>query len=175
MALLTKWWWNLITGRGGLWRRMILEKYDIKGAHDPSKVTLRKNRLSSGWKDILKVVQGHSEVGIAFREGLKLKLGRGMDILFWEDVWVGDKALKEQYPKLFSLAITFRRPLYQWEEAYRRELLDGLRHLQVKDKEDDKLVWSFSPDGRFITNTLFRVAAANRAKKKRWEHLPLQL
>ncbi|CAM8979776.1 unnamed protein product [Rhodiola kirilowii] len=196
MILLTKWWWKLVTGEGGLWRRMIMNKYDIAGAHDQSLVSIRRNRLSNSWKNILNIVQGNSEVAEAFREGVKLKLGRGNDILFWDDVWAGAKALKCQYPKLYLLTeqsqakvgemgcwvdgvwhwqLTFRRTLYQWEEEQRRELIEGLCHLKLKSQEDDRVVWAFTPDGRFTTNSLMRAAVTLRAKKKKWDHMPLKL
>ncbi|KAL9658893.1 hypothetical protein QQ045_015579 [Rhodiola kirilowii] len=82
LALLTKWWGRLVSGKGGLWRRMIIEKYAIKGAHDPTKMTSKVSRLSSTWKNIISAVQGNSEVVMAFREGLKLKPGRGNEISF---------------------------------------------------------------------------------------------
>ncbi|KAL9678706.1 hypothetical protein QQ045_016555 [Rhodiola kirilowii] len=104
IALLTKWWWKLVSGKGGLWRRMVLEKYNIKRAHDPREVSLQSSKLSKTWKDILKIVQGNSEVALAFREGMKLKLGNGKDIKFWHAIWMGNIAFKDQHPKLFLLA-----------------------------------------------------------------------
>ncbi|KAL9691756.1 hypothetical protein QQ045_012182 [Rhodiola kirilowii] len=149
---------------------MIIDKYAIKGAHDPVNVAVRSNRLSSTWKNIFRIVQGNSEVALAFREGIKLKLGRGNNIAFWEDAWAGDKSFKIQYPKLFSLAVdnqakvgemgywvdgvwhwllTFRRPLYQWEVASKDELMEGLNHLQLKDREDDCIVWFGKEDDEY--------------------------
>ncbi|KAL9682467.1 hypothetical protein QQ045_014266 [Rhodiola kirilowii] len=196
LVLLAKWWWKLVTGKGGLWRRM----------------------LSTCWKDIIKSVQGNSEVALAFKEGLKLKLGNGKTISFWYDVWMGDKPIKDQYTKLFIksvqgnfevalafkeglklklgngktisfcggfssynvgngflgwgslvMQLTFSRILYQWEEVYKRELEEGLRHVQLKDEENDRIVWSFSADGSFSTNSLMRAAMAIRSRKKKWE------
>ncbi|KAL9662535.1 hypothetical protein QQ045_027368 [Rhodiola kirilowii] len=196
LVLLTKWWWKLISGKGGLWRKMVLEKYGIKGAIDPNRVTFHRNSSSKGWKDILKIVKGNSEVALAFKEGLKLKLGRGEKISFWEDVWLGERALKDQYPKLHQLAVNnktsvremgdwiggtwqwhlkFRRNLYQWEESDKRELEEGLKHIQLKDREDDKIVWKFSSDGRFSTNSLMKAARAIKIKNKGWEEVPFQL
>ncbi|KAL9666964.1 hypothetical protein QQ045_001308 [Rhodiola kirilowii] len=134
LVLLSKWWWKLITGKGGLWTRMVLEKYAIKRPHNPSEMLGSPNRLSNSWKDILKIVQGNFEVALAMKEGLKLKLGDGSGTSFWHDVWLGDKSLKDQYPKLHLLSsdcqasagemghwvggiwfweLRFRRPLYQ--------------------------------------------------------------
>ncbi|KAL9683236.1 hypothetical protein QQ045_015055 [Rhodiola kirilowii] len=196
MVLLSKWWWKLISGKGGLWRRMILEKYAIKGPHDPKAVSLHRSKLSNSWRDILKTVQGNSEVALAFREGLKLKLGCGREVKFWYDEWMGIQAIKDQYPKLFLLAedkqavvsdmgswsggiwqwhLRFRRGLYQWEELNKLELLEGLKHIQLKEHENDKMVWSYSPDGIFSTNSLMKAAMSIRGQKKKWVEVPFQL
>ncbi|KAL9682399.1 hypothetical protein QQ045_014196 [Rhodiola kirilowii] len=68
MALLTKWWWQLISGKGGLWRRMIVDKYGFKGMLDPRSVSTNSRKLSNSWKNILAAVKGNDEVGTAFRE-----------------------------------------------------------------------------------------------------------
>ncbi|KAL9690818.1 hypothetical protein QQ045_011229 [Rhodiola kirilowii] len=196
MALLTKWWWRLVSGQGGLWRRMISEKYAIKGAHDPLKMTAKVSRVSRTWKNIISAVRGNSEVATAFREGLKLKLGRGNEISFWDDVWLGVKSFKDQYPKLYTLAldnqlkvgemgywldgvwhwqVRFRRPLYQWEDALKNELLEGLNHVHPRDRDNDSIVWAYSQDGRYSTNTLMKAVISLKANKRNWEHLPFQL
>ncbi|KAL9663703.1 hypothetical protein QQ045_019094 [Rhodiola kirilowii] len=105
MALLAKWWWKLITSRDGLWRRMVVEKYAIKDPHNLNRVSSRNSKMSRSWRDILKIVQSNSEVGQAFREGIKLKLGKGDETDFWEDIWIGDRPLKALYPKLWELAV----------------------------------------------------------------------
>ncbi|KAL9667293.1 hypothetical protein QQ045_001644 [Rhodiola kirilowii] len=196
LVLLSKWWWRLISGEGGLWRRMVLEKYAFRGMQDPREITVQSSKVSRSWKDIMKIVQGNSEVALALREGLKLNLGNGKVIKFWQDVWLGSQALKNQYPKLYSLALnshasvremgcwaggcwqwhlTFRRRLYQWEEEAKKELEDGLSHIQLKEEKDDRMVWAYSPDGIFKTNTLMKAAIAIKAKKKKWEEIPFQL
>ncbi|KAL9679350.1 hypothetical protein QQ045_017208 [Rhodiola kirilowii] len=53
--------------------------------------------------------------------------------------------------------------------------MDGLRHIQLKDKENDQLVWSFSLDGIYNTNSLMKAAMSIKTKKKKWEELPFKL
>jgi hypothetical protein len=31
------------------------------------------------------------------------KVGNGLDTRFWEDVWLGDKPLAQQYPSLYNI------------------------------------------------------------------------
>ncbi|KAL9680850.1 hypothetical protein QQ045_012630 [Rhodiola kirilowii] len=71
--------------------------------------------------------------------------------------------------------LSFRRHLYQWEEVLKTELLEGLSHLQVKEGVGDRVVWTYSSDGRFSTNSLIRAAMTIKCKKKGWEHMPTQL
>ncbi|KAL9683503.1 hypothetical protein QQ045_015325 [Rhodiola kirilowii] len=196
LALLAKWWWKLVIGKGGLWRRMVLEKYNIKRPHATDEVAIPQHKLSKTWKDIIKSVQGNSEIALAFKKGLKLKLGNGSSTSFWHDVWLGDKSIKAQYPKLFLLAINnsasvremgswmggdwiwqliFRRTLFQWEAENRRELEVCLSHIQLKDQLDDRIVWSYSEDGMFSTNSLMKAAMAIKTTKKQWEQIPFQL
>ncbi|KAL9676091.1 hypothetical protein QQ045_004304 [Rhodiola kirilowii] len=105
IALLAKWWWILISSRDGLWRRMVVEKYAIKDAHNLNRVSSRNRKISRSWRDILKVINSNSEIGKAFQEGIKLKLGKGKKIDFLEDIWLGDQSLKTQYPKLCELSV----------------------------------------------------------------------
>ncbi|CAM8953600.1 unnamed protein product [Rhodiola kirilowii] len=197
LVLLAKWWWRSISGKGGLWRRMVLEKYAIKRYLHPREEMDASNKLSSSWKDILKIVRGNSEVALALKEGLKLKLGDGCKTSFWHDTWLGDEALKIRYPKLYQLLslnslatvgemdfweggfwswqLRFRRPLYQWEETSRRELESGLSHIQLKSHVDDRMVGTYSSDGLFSSNSLMKAALAIRSNKKKWENLPFQL
>ncbi|KAL9664080.1 hypothetical protein QQ045_019477 [Rhodiola kirilowii] len=196
LVLLAKWWWKLIEGEGGLWRRMIIEKYGLKQIQDPVNVKYKSSRISSTWRNIIKTVQGNTEIALAFREGIKFSLGNGSEVSFWEDSWSGPRSLKDQYPKLFSLAVVnkakvsemgqwvngvwhwkvvFRRPLYDWEEVNRAELMEGLRHLQLKENENDRIVWTYSEDGLFSTNTLMKAALKIREKSRKWEQVPFKL
>jgi hypothetical protein len=39
-----------------------------------------------------------------FRRYVKFDPGEGSEIRFWDDVWCGDRALKEAFPGLFIIA-----------------------------------------------------------------------
>ncbi|KAL9672560.1 hypothetical protein QQ045_028811 [Rhodiola kirilowii] len=81
-SLLARWWWRLVTSRDGLWRKMILEKYTIKDCHNLNEEKIKARSTSKSWKDIISVVKGNSEVGLAFREGISVKLGKGNMLRF---------------------------------------------------------------------------------------------
>ncbi|KAL9671726.1 hypothetical protein QQ045_009297 [Rhodiola kirilowii] len=187
-SLLARWWWRLVSSRDGLWRKMVLEKYRIKDCYNLEEINLQDRKISKPWKDILRVVKGSSEVGLAFREGLQVKLGNGSKLRFWDDTWLGDRPLKVTYDKLWSLAsnkkakvkemgiwaegnwlwqLKFRRSLYQWEEEKKEELMRSLCHLQLKGEEEDQMVWTHSADGRFKVNSLMRTALEIKKSKNK--------
>ncbi|CAM8878686.1 unnamed protein product [Rhodiola kirilowii] len=195
-ALLARWWWRLVSSRDGLWRRMILEKYSIKECQNLEEVKVHERKVSKPWKDILGVVKGSSEVGLAFREGLNFKLGNGNTLRFWDDIWLGDRPLKVSYKKLWSLAtnkkakvkemgiwaegnwmwqVKFRRSLYQWEEVKKDELLRTLCHVQLKNEEEDHIVWTHSEDGRFRVNSLLKAALEIKRAKNKWDTMSFQV
>jgi hypothetical protein len=39
-----------------------------------------------------------------FRRFCKFDVGEGSKIRFWDDIWCGERALKEEFPSLFSIA-----------------------------------------------------------------------
>lgn len=45
--------------------------------------------------------QRRSEVGDLFIRHLRLLVGNGNRTFFWKDVWLGDRPLKETFPRLF--------------------------------------------------------------------------
>nr|GEU43524.1 RNA-directed DNA polymerase, eukaryota, reverse transcriptase zinc-binding domain protein [Tanacetum cinerariifolium] len=58
-------------------------------------------RSSSMWSRVIKAIHGKS--GLLDRNMLmskRKKVGNGEDTLFWEELWIGDKALKFQYARL---------------------------------------------------------------------------
>lgn len=39
-----------------------------------------------------------------FRKSLTFTVGNGRRVMFWEDIWCGDRTLKQDFPDLFNLA-----------------------------------------------------------------------
>ena len=95
-ALLDKWLWRFAHEEGAWWRSVLVAKYgsvwggwhlgDISCPHG---VGLWKF-ICIGWPN--------------FRRHVKFVLGKGTKIRFWDDVWCGDSALKEEFPGLLIIA-----------------------------------------------------------------------
>lgn len=43
------------------------------------------------------------DLTILFLALCKLVIGNGRDVRFWEDWWIGDKAVKDNFPRLYNL------------------------------------------------------------------------
>lgn len=53
-------------------------------------------------------LQSHNTIGRLF---LRLKIGEGNRVRFWEDVWVGDKSFSVLFPNLFRLSSKHNAPI----------------------------------------------------------------
>ena len=54
-------------------------------------------------------VWGMEEWGRNFENCFEWRVGNEKEVLFWKDVWVGNKDLKSKYPRLFSLCGSKKR------------------------------------------------------------------
>jgi hypothetical protein len=88
-CLLSKWLFKILTEEG-MWQQLITNKY-IKN-QILAQVEVKPSD-SPFWKGLMHVKNDFFERG-AF------KLGNGEDIRFWEDVWLGDTTLAQQYRAL---------------------------------------------------------------------------
>ena len=62
----------------------------------------RSSRCSLWWKDLKKVWVSEGW-GSSFEDEISWKVGDGKDVLFWEDYWLGQDALKRVFLRLISL------------------------------------------------------------------------
>lgn len=93
-VLLGKWLWRLGEG-DNLCRQIILTKYKVDGdGWDVSRLSYRQSAL---WKGIISVKD-------RFALHIILKVGLGRNILFWQDVCLGDRSLVDQFLDLHRCA-----------------------------------------------------------------------
>lgn len=55
---------------------------------------------SNIWKDICSVGHIDSGLGFSIREGFKVQVNSGQDTLLWDHIWLGDNAIREDFPRL---------------------------------------------------------------------------
>jgi hypothetical protein len=161
-ALLGKWLWRLAHEEGAWWRSVLVAKYEldwggwhsgvISGSHG---VGLWKY-ICMGWKN--------------FRRFVKFDPGEGSKICFWDDVWCGDRVLKETFSGLFNIArfkeasiadnmerssnsiewnIQFTRLIHDWEVEELTSFYTCLYDCKLRGEGIDKLWWKPSRKGIF--------------------------
>lgn len=96
IALLGKWLWKLLTNEENLWVKFIRNRFfrrrnvfKLSGIHTPG--------ASSVFQDIWK----HCKI---FSLGIRKDCGKGLNVLFWKDLWIGEISLDKRFPDLFLLA-----------------------------------------------------------------------
>jgi hypothetical protein len=91
-CLLSKWLFKILTEEG-MWQQLLSNKY-LKNqtlAHVEGKPT-----DSPFWKGLMRVKDDFFSRGF-------FKVGNGSDTRFWEDIWLGDTSLAQQYPVLSNI------------------------------------------------------------------------
>ncbi|GLU05147.1 hypothetical protein SLE2022_222630 [Rubroshorea leprosula] len=174
-ALLGKWWFRLGDGLEGLWKRVIWEKY-YGGREEVEVTSFASLNMSRVWKDIVGVGSGSERLLEMLVKGFKWKVGDGSCVKFWSDIWVGDKSLKNLFPRLFAMS-TNREGLLQdmglwgtdgwvwdcrWrhgcrgraasEEEQLRELINGVK---LKIDGVDSWRWIHSGDGSYSVKVAY--------------------
>ena len=92
-CLLSKWLFKLVN-ENGVWQQLLKNKY--LGSKTLSQVEKQPGD-SHFWSGLMKVKQH-------FLQWTQFKVLNGKQVCFWEDNWLGNTALKDQYPNLYYLA-----------------------------------------------------------------------
>lgn len=92
-----------------------------------------------------------------FASGLCRKVGNGKNTPFWHQAWFGEKPLKDEFPRMFSLSNdknsvissfgwwdgdvwrwrwSWRRALFVWEEEIEKRFCDTLVGAVINRKEE---------------------------------------
>ena len=90
--LLSKWLFKL-TNEDGIWQHILRNKY-LK-SKTLTQVE-KKSNDSRFWSGLMSVKQD-------FLKWMMFKVQNEKQTRFWEDKWLGNSTLKEQYPNLFNL------------------------------------------------------------------------
>ncbi|GKV44689.1 hypothetical protein SLEP1_g51849 [Rubroshorea leprosula] len=177
MALLGKWWGRLVSEDSGLWKKIIYEKYGREG--DPSYNWLRENTGlgSRWWRDVGRVNVIAEENRGWLEDGLKLKVGEGIEVSFWWDSWCGKGSLANKFPRLYLIStgknkkinqmgkwnngiwiwnIQWRRNLYSWEKMQEVELLNQIHDITIERGKKDLWEWQHNKDGRYTTKSAYK-------------------
>ena len=95
-ALLCKWCWRFVNGRGALWKQVISEKYGV----EEGGWSFHEVREGFGVVGLWKAISKEWNI-LSYR--IAFEVGNGIRVGFWKDKWCGDKASCVLFPFLFSL------------------------------------------------------------------------
>jgi hypothetical protein len=169
-ALLGKWLWRFAHEEGAWWRSVLVAKYGVDWGGWHSGVITGPHGVGL-WKYICMRWQ-------VFWSHCRFDPGEGSRIRFWEDIWCGDRALKDAFPVLHSIAnnkgasiadnmehsngtiqwnIQFSRLFHDWEVEVVASLYKCLYDCNLRRGGVDKLRWLPSSKGLFEVKTFYRV------------------
>ncbi|GMI64746.1 hypothetical protein like AT4G29090 [Hibiscus trionum] len=164
-ALLNKWLWRYGTEYDKLWRRVINAKYEDGAQWLLPRNSQINNRKSWIWRNIAKPLSDPADV---FAQHLRLTVGDGSRIDFWNDKWTGNESLKERFPRVYALAvqkqgciaefgnsnngrwvwaIQLRRSLFDWEKEVWTNFQSLLEQFKPGLIGEDSVRWDASTNG----------------------------
>nr|GFB54266.1 RNA-directed DNA polymerase, eukaryota, reverse transcriptase zinc-binding domain protein [Tanacetum cinerariifolium] len=97
--LMRKWIWRFYSQNSSLWARVIKVIHEEDGK--VGKVDHSRSR--SCWLNIVHEINELEKQGIKLLDHMKVKLGNGDKVIFWEDTWNGDKPFNDLYPRIYAL------------------------------------------------------------------------
>ena len=120
----------------------------------------------------------------------------GSEIRFWEDKWLGNSTLREQYPSLYNIVchksdtlavvmqssplnMTFRRTLVGPRLVMWEALIGRLTDVQLSQGHDE-FRWNLNVNGQFTVESMYRALIHSNipvdSNKKIWSmKIPLKL
>lgn len=160
-ALLYKWRFNV--ERNSLWRRALCDKYKLEEFNLLHENSSANERVSSLWKDIMLVGEGHKYEDIVGSSSWFWVVGYGSKInkVLEGDVWCGNNSLKESFPRLYAVSkaqnatirelrregheqlgwdLKLRRSLFVWEQEEFQKMLAILQDVPLGGNIPDKLL-----------------------------------
>jgi hypothetical protein len=160
-ALLGKWLFKLLTEEG-VWQTLLRRKYI--GSKALSHITWKPGD-SHFWSGLMRTKNSF------FRYGSFL-IKDGSEIRFWEDSWLGNEPLMEQYPALYRIAcyksdtidvvmsatppnVSFTRDLIGPRLASWHALQARLALIQLTD-ERDEFRWNLNGKGIFSVDSMYK-------------------
>lgn len=107
LTLLGSWWNRYNANRTTLWKVVIYSRHKrtipFKLMEDPSQV--KGSTLSFVWKSIVQLQRHYPVDDVLGYHNWVWRCGKGDNISFWDDRWVGNQSFKSLFPALFALVV----------------------------------------------------------------------
>ncbi|KAK3220120.1 hypothetical protein Dsin_014090 [Dipteronia sinensis] len=103
-GLLAKWVWRFGREESPLWKKVLCAKYVVKGSE--ALWNWQSNvAISFLVKTIANLFKLGTKSAILIKEGFKVVIGCGDKAELWNDIKVGERPLKEVFPRMYALAV----------------------------------------------------------------------
>jgi hypothetical protein len=159
-CLLSKWLYKLIN-EDGAWQQLLRNKY--LSTMSITQVG-KKPGDSQFWIGLMNVKNQFLTFG-------NFRLQNGTQIRFWEDIWLGNSTLRDQYPNLYNIVrrknatvsnvlstvpyhISFRRALVGHNLHSWNSLVLRMANIHLNDQHD-VLRWSLTRRGEFSVRSMY--------------------
>lgn len=167
----------ILTEKDRLWVQVMRAKY-ISGSIDLSKIRPRNN-ASNAWRGITSATN-------ILRRGTKIKVGSGMETLFWRDVWAGPKPLLDLACEPIPPSNSYQNVRSYWRmgTGWKWDQLQGILPTHALDhlapillREDtntrDCLIWGASKSGQFNVSFAYNMETlcSGLQKKPAWSSI----
>nr|XP_043638482.1 uncharacterized protein LOC122609507 [Erigeron canadensis] len=101
-ALLYKWIWRFHNHPNMLWAKIIKNLYPHDSC-DRAMMSLKKR--PGTWSKIVELARELNDGGYVPFSAIKKKIGNGMSTKIWNDIWINESTLAQQFPRLYALEI----------------------------------------------------------------------
>ncbi|GJU41644.1 RNA-directed DNA polymerase, eukaryota [Tanacetum coccineum] len=110
----------------------------VLGASPLYNMSIFSVNISSNWCSIVRELHLLTDKGFDFLSHCKKRIGDGNGTRFWYDKWLGDKSLRDQFPRLFALeldkeALVAVKMNTSVAHSFRRPVRAGFEHQQMVD------------------------------------------
>ncbi|XP_071739698.1 uncharacterized protein [Rutidosis leptorrhynchoides] len=184
LAMLAKWWGKFNNNKPCLWKSIVTSSFGSSFGNNlaHSVFSSHVSQASPIWKDLIRLQQDPLSQGIVGSNVWKWKVGNGVKILFWHDIWLDNVSLKDRFPTLFESSrsplitvsqcflcnaysvpqysegnLAFNCPLSLYNSYKAQELGSLLACVSLNVLVDDKLCWSSSTDGEYSVSNAIRI------------------
>ena len=161
--MLSKWLFKLINEEG-IWQSLLRNKY-LK-----NQTIAQVEKKAGFWVGLMKVKDTFLSYG-------SFHLNDGNYIKFWEDKWLGNHTLREQYPALFNIVrkkhatvaslfdrvhlnVSFRRTLTGHTLTLWHDLVARISHVHLNDNAD-VFRWNLNQSGMFTVSSMYTALITN--------------
>ncbi|GJS39470.1 RNA-directed DNA polymerase, eukaryota [Tanacetum coccineum] len=156
-----------------------------------------KSGAKSCWLDIVRETHALKTKGINLLDCMHVKLGNGDKTVFWEDIWIDGKTLKNRFPRIYSLEscklITVGAKLAQpsLEYSFRRNPRGGVEQDQFNELSalvhdvslipmSDRWKWDLESSGDFSVASVRKIiddkSLSDVDSKTRWiKYVPIKV